>query len=194
MKASVNATTGTTSLKLRFLPFVTLLSFQRPKVVSYTKGSTFFFGWWRPKQQKHQCTFELPIDGGLLSLSSNHDDDDEDDDDRGCLMFQAIMEKESKSAAPLSIKRRRKKKNRMVDEEQEQEQEEQLIIRQPENPRAICKLRSELQNYSPWIAGTKSSPIPKFQKWMYLYSQSLVHGYVMWRFHQTWQDRIQKVC
>ena len=43
-------------------------------------------------------------------------------------------------------------------------------------------------NYRPWIAGYPK--ISRLRKWMYLLSQSMVHAYVMFRFHRLWRRSV----
>ena len=55
----------------------------------------------------------------------------------------------------------------------------------------MLHLRSEISgNYCPWLAGP--APVPFIRKWMYLSTQSLVHAYVMWRFHHEFRNRTVK--
>jgi hypothetical protein len=55
-----------------------------------------------------------------------------------------------------------------------------------------CHLRTTIVgNYRPWVAG--DPPVPFLRKWTYLSSQSLVHAYVMWRYHKAWNAGIQKL-
>lgn len=44
-------------------------------------------------------------------------------------------------------------------------------------------LVTEVDGYCPMLAGSKE-PVPFHRKWIYLSSQSLIHAYVMWRFHR----------
>lgn len=56
-----------------------------------------------------------------------------------------------------------------------------------------CNLQTDIAgNYCPRIAGP--APVSSLRKWMYLSSQSIVHAYVMFRFHNTWNKRINTVC
>jgi hypothetical protein len=60
-------------------------------------------------------------------------------------------------------------------------------------PSLTCRFESSIAgNYGPWIAGP--APIPSHRKWTYLCSQSIVHAYVMWRFHNAWNKRVTVVC
>jgi hypothetical protein len=57
-------------------------------------------------------------------------------------------------------------------------------------------LETSLQGYTPALLGSSGSP-SSARKWLYLCSQSMVHGYVMWRFHhhvrgQEFVQRIRK--
>ena len=62
-----------------------------------------------------------------------------------------------------------------------------------DNDRITCRFQSKIGgNYCPWIAGGEGSPMA--QKWMYLSTQSIVHAYIMWRFHKRWADRVRKIC
>jgi hypothetical protein len=55
-----------------------------------------------------------------------------------------------------------------------------------------CHLRTTITgNYCPWVAG--NPPVPFVRKWTYLSSQSLVHAYVMWRYHKAWNAGIIKL-
>jgi hypothetical protein len=55
-----------------------------------------------------------------------------------------------------------------------------------------CHLRTTIAgNYCPWVAG--DPPVPFVRKWTYLSSQSLVHAYVMWRYHKAWNAGIRKL-
>lgn len=48
-----------------------------------------------------------------------------------------------------------------------------------------CSIQTELIGYRPSLTGPP--PVPATRKWFYLCTQSVVHGYVMWRFHRrTW--------
>lgn len=45
------------------------------------------------------------------------------------------------------------------------------------------KLVTEIRGYNPWLIGSRQ-PVPLYRKMLYLSTQSLVHAYVMWRFHR----------
>jgi hypothetical protein len=45
------------------------------------------------------------------------------------------------------------------------------------------KLVTEIRGYNPWLIGS-TQPIPFYRKLLYLSTQSIVHAYVMWRFHR----------
>lgn len=60
------------------------------------------------------------------------------------------------------------------------------------NTAISCHLRTTIAgNYCPWVAG--DPPVPFVRKWTYLSSQSLVHAYVMWRYHKAWSAGIKKL-
>jgi hypothetical protein len=85
--------------------------------------------------------------------------------DRGCLRFWAVAEKHPNPSPKKDDDERR----------------------------ISCRFRSEIGgNFCPWIAGPP--PVAPTRKWGYLSTQSLVHAYVMWRFHLTWNDRVRKIC
>lgn len=61
------------------------------------------------------------------------------------------------------------------------------------SPFLTCNFESSIEgNYCPSIAGR--APISFPRKWTYLSSQSIVHAYVMWRFHNAWNNRVTTVC
>jgi hypothetical protein len=69
----------------------------------------------------------------------------------------------------------------------------ECTIQQPSNDvdSSVLHFQSLIQgNYRPWIAGYPT--IPRLRKWMYLLSQSLVHAYVMYRFHRLWRRHVQE--
>lgn len=45
-----------------------------------------------------------------------------------------------------------------------------------------CAITTALDAYRPWILG--HPPVHPFRKWVYCSTQSVVHGYIMWRFHR----------
>jgi hypothetical protein len=45
------------------------------------------------------------------------------------------------------------------------------------------KLVTEIRGYNPWLIGS-IQPVPLYRKLLYLSTQSIVHAYVMWRFHR----------
>jgi len=45
-----------------------------------------------------------------------------------------------------------------------------------------CSIETNLIGYRPSLIGP--APVPASRKWFYLLTQSMVHGYVMWRFHR----------
>ncbi|CAJ1955623.1 unnamed protein product [Cylindrotheca closterium] len=56
-------------------------------------------------------------------------------------------------------------------------------------PELACTCTSEIAGaYRPWIAGGPSANF--IRPWAYLSSQSMVHAYVMWRFHKAWKRRL----
>jgi hypothetical protein len=112
------------------------------------------------------ASFELPVCGGLLSLPLRSAKD------RGHLSF-VVEQVDTRSTSRNSIKNNRGGKKSRA--------------------RTSCiRLRTAIAgSYSPWVAG--KAPIPAYRKWVYLSSQSLVHGYTMWRFHRAWKARMMEV-
>jgi hypothetical protein len=112
------------------------------------------------------ASFELPVSGGLLSLPLPFAKD------RGHLSF--VVERiDTRFKSRNSVKNSTGGKN-------------------SEAGTSCIRLRTAIAgSYSPWVAG--KAPIPAYRKWTYLSSQSLVHGYTMWRFHRAWKARMMEI-
>lgn len=118
--------------------------------------------------RKPSCQYKLPITGGLLALGNA-----KSPKDMGCLLFETKAREVTKADKDAW-------------------------------PELACSCTSQIQGaYRPWIAGGpasssssssngKSSSI-SIRPWAYLSSQSMVHAYVMWRFHNTWRRRLTVV-
>jgi hypothetical protein len=50
------------------------------------------------------------------------------------------------------------------------------------------RLTTQIVGYRPWLAGTRPSIV---RQRLYLSTQSVLHAYIMWRFHRTWQTELQ---
>lgn len=111
-------------------------------------------------------SFELPVSGGLLSLPLPFAKD------RGHLSF-VVERTDMISKSRNNIKSSAGGKNSGAGS-------------------SCIRLSTAIAgSYSPWVAG--KAPIPAYRKWTYLWSQSLVHGYTMWRFHRAWKARMMEI-
>jgi hypothetical protein len=111
-------------------------------------------------KKKNKYKLKLPIKGGILALTSVSEQKGKQKD-YGCLTFQTTLAEDI-----LDTKKKPRSRQKF-----------------------ICQFESEISgNYCPWVAGP--APVPTHRKWTYLSSQSIVHAYVMWRFHQAWSKRI----
>jgi len=120
---------------------------------------------------KGQCHFELPITGGILALNRGKG---KGQNSQGSLQFSNSIQKEDRRG---SASGKRGSENKKSDES-----------------KMFCQFQSQIgSNYCPGLAGL-ALPISKFRKRCYLSTQSLIHAYVMHRFHCTWNDRVRKVC
>jgi hypothetical protein len=54
----------------------------------------------------------------------------------------------------------------------------------------VC-LQMNIVDYRPWLAG--QAPVPLVRKSLYLSTQSIVHAYITWRFHQAWRHELKQV-
>lgn len=62
----------------------------------------------------------------------------------------------------------------------------------PDDSVISCYMRTTIAgSYCPIVAG--APPVPFVRKWTYLSSQSLVHAYVMWRYHKAWNTGIKEL-
>jgi hypothetical protein len=52
-------------------------------------------------------------------------------------------------------------------------------------------LQTNIVDYRPWLAG--QAPVPLVRKSLYLSTQSIVHAYITWRFHQAWRHELKQV-
>jgi hypothetical protein len=121
------------------------------------------------KKSKRRCKWKLPITGGLLvahssSSSTSSGSSGKKKRDMGCLVFETTTTTTPTSSSGSTT------------------------------PHSLtCRFESSIAgNYCPSIAGP--APIPSRRKWAYLHSQSIVHAYVMWRFHNALNRRVIVVC
>jgi hypothetical protein len=51
-------------------------------------------------------------------------------------------------------------------------------------------LETHIVDYRPWLVG--GAPVPVMRKLLYSSTQSVVHGYITWRFHKAWQQKLRR--
>jgi hypothetical protein len=100
------------------------------------------------------CTVSLPIVGGLLALPSSSRNGNK----MGALLFTL-------------------KKNEQLRDADDSKNKEGSV------EDCDATFRTAIADYRPWVVGFKSPP-SWVRKHAYLNTQSLVHSYVMWKFHR----------
>jgi hypothetical protein len=181
-------------VRVRFLG-VNLLSFGPPRTTTnalrhsrrtpfgafnVVRGSTFT-----------TTTTVLPITGGVLSLPGHNrrgqNNSSNNSEDRGALVFAlttAILNGGTGwGEGPTDQRRRRRRiNNEKADDKNQRGKQQDRIM-------TVYTIQTNIVGYRPWLCGA-TKPVPALRANLYLHSQSIVHGYVMWRFHRRCRRKL----
>jgi len=152
---------GRGGYQIRARPFgIQILSFGAPR-----SHSILF----KNEQEKGtDCTVVLPITGGILSLPGPRGD-------RGSLQF-ALQTTTTTTTTTITTTTAQYLNDDVTAEHDAPPSTTQ-------QPTTTCRIVTAISGYRPALCGS-NTPISTFRAGFYLRSQSIFHGYIMWKFHR----------
>jgi hypothetical protein len=136
------------------------------------------------------CTLTLPIVGGLLALpattpSRRSLSGKAKSSDCGSMVFTFRRDHVYDHRQDTKTTKRNRSTN-------ETQQRQPLSSPPPmssddhSTTHCNCNLAilTALVHYRPWLVGHHKTPVPRYRQWGYQSTQSVLHAYIMWRFHK----------